>query len=160
MGARFCLKPVPFGGELLREDFEQSWVHEPIAQPVHNRRLERVPSDGQAIRADRLALVACGRATEMRLADLGEAAAADAAAHEPRKQITRPLFRPEGEGVSIDTVAARFLAEALASRPDCLALTSSQSWRDTIARSGASTATTASFPFVRERRLPVSGSLA
>jgi hypothetical protein len=73
MRACLCLKPVPFGGELSREDFEQSWVHEPLTQSVHNCRLERIPADRQAIRANRLALVACGRATEMRLADLGEA---------------------------------------------------------------------------------------
>ena len=89
------LKAIPFGGEFLREDLEQVRIHEPAAQAVHHRRLERVPADGQTIAADGLAFVARGRAAEMRLADLGEAAAADAATHQTRKEIARPPLRPE-----------------------------------------------------------------
>ena len=95
----------------------------------------------------------------MRLADLGEAAAADAAAHQTRKEIARPPLRPERDRARRSTDSARFLAAALSSRPACRALTASQSSRDTMASSGASTATTASLAFARERRLPVSGSL-
>src|SRR5271165_1293448 len=89
------LKAIPFGGEFLSEDLEQVRIHEPAAQAVHHRCLERVLADGQTIAADGLAFVARGRAAEMRLADLGEAAAADAATHQTRKEIARPSLRPK-----------------------------------------------------------------
>ena len=48
----FRLQAIPFGGEFLREDLEQVRIHQPAAQAVHHRRLERVPADGQTIAAD------------------------------------------------------------------------------------------------------------
>ena len=84
-------------------------------------------------------------------ADLGEAAAADAAAHQAGEQVARPAPVPErrrGRAVDACVVVTA-----------CRAFTACHSSSSTIRSSGTSTTTRSPASFSRDTRLPVLGSL-